>query len=90
MRVIGCDRTVGWRGSLRERRWGRVINRCSLKGVNARLFSADCNMPKEAPHGMGCNAICPGVGAVLQKLVAAQSVTLKPVSLNGRCCKRRG
>lgn len=71
---------------MRERRWGRVINMCSLNGVNAHPFSLDYNMAKEAlrtltrtaarewaPHGICCNAICPGAATeAYQKFAAAQ------------------
>lgn len=71
---------------MRERRWGRVINMCSLNGVNAHPFSVDYNMAKEAlrtltrtaarewaPHGICCNAICPGAATeAYQKFAAAQ------------------
>jgi NAD(P)-dependent dehydrogenase (short-subunit alcohol dehydrogenase family) len=61
---------------MKERGWGRVINMCSLNGVNAHPYSADYNMAKEAlrtltrtaarewaPFGICCNAICPGAAA---------------------------
>jgi NAD(P)-dependent dehydrogenase (short-subunit alcohol dehydrogenase family) len=71
---------------MRERHWGRVINMCSLNGVNAHPFSVDYNMAKEAlrtltrtaarewaPHGICCNAICPGAATeAYQKFAAAQ------------------
>ncbi len=71
---------------MRERRWGRVINMCSLNGVNAHPFSVDYNMAKEAlrtltrtaarewaPHGICCNAICPGAATeAYQKFAVAQ------------------
>lgn len=71
---------------MRERRWGRVINMCSLNGVNAHPFSVDYNMAKEAlrtltrtaarewaPYGICCNAICPGAATeAYQKFAAAQ------------------
>lgn len=71
---------------MRERGWGRVINMCSLNGVNAHPFSVDYNMAKEAlrtltrtaarewaPYGICCNAICPGAATeAYQKYAAAQ------------------
>jgi NAD(P)-dependent dehydrogenase (short-subunit alcohol dehydrogenase family) len=57
---------------MRAKRWGRIINVCSLNGVNAHMGSADYNVGKEAlraltrtaarewaPHGVCANVICP-------------------------------
>lgn len=57
---------------MRERRWGRVINICSLNGVNAHMGSTAYNVGKEAmraysrtaarewaPYGICVNIICP-------------------------------
>lgn len=54
-------------------RWGRVINMCSLNGVNAHAGTVDYNCAKEAVRtltrtaavewgkdGITCNAVCPG------------------------------
>ena len=59
--------------TMRTNGFGRVINLCSLNGVNAHPESADYNVAKEAlraltrtaarewaPHGITVNAICPG------------------------------
>lgn len=59
--------------SMKAAGFGRVINLCSLNGVNAHPDSADYNVAKEAlrcltrsaarewaPHGITVNAICPG------------------------------
>lgn len=69
---------------MRERGWGRVINMCSLNGMNAHPFSVDYNMAKEAlrtltrtaarewaPYGICCNAICPGAATEAYKQYAA-------------------
>jgi NAD(P)-dependent dehydrogenase (short-subunit alcohol dehydrogenase family) len=69
---------------MRERHWGRVINLCSLNGVNAHPYSVDYNMAKEAlrtltrtaarewaPHGVCCNAICPGAATDAYRRYAA-------------------
>ncbi|MBV6416051.1 MAG: Diacetyl reductase [(S)-acetoin forming] [Steroidobacteraceae bacterium] len=59
--------------SMRAQRWGRIVNLCSLNGVNAHPFTVDYNMAKEAlrtltrtaarewaPYQICCNVICPG------------------------------
>lgn len=58
--------------SMREQQWGRVINVCSLNGVNAHPYTAEYNSAKEAlralsrtaarewaQHGICVNVICP-------------------------------
>lgn len=71
---------------MKERGWGRVINLCSLNGVNAHPYSVDYNMAKEAlrtltrsaarewaAFGICCNAICPGAATeAYQKFARAQ------------------
>jgi NAD(P)-dependent dehydrogenase (short-subunit alcohol dehydrogenase family) len=57
---------------MKERGWGRVVNMCSLNGVNAHVGSLDYNAAKEAlraltrtaarewaPTGVTVNALCP-------------------------------
>lgn len=59
-------------GHMKQRGWGRVINMCSLNGVNAHIGSLEYNAAKEAlraltrtaarewaPTGITVNAICP-------------------------------
>ncbi|WP_059020021.1 SDR family oxidoreductase [Mycobacterium sp. M26] len=59
-------------GPMKDRGWGRVINMCSLNGVNAHIGSLEYNAAKEAlraltrtaarewaPTGITVNAICP-------------------------------
>ena len=58
--------------AMRENQWGRVINICSLNGVNAHIGSSEYNVGKEAlrtytrtaarewaPYGICANIICP-------------------------------
>ena len=58
--------------AMKENGYGRIINMCSLNGVNAHKFTADYNSAKEAlraysrtaavewaPHGITTNIICP-------------------------------
>jgi len=57
---------------MKERGWGRVVNMCSLNGVNAHMGSLEYNAAKEAlraltrtaarewaPTGVTVNALCP-------------------------------
>jgi len=65
---------------------GRVVNLCSLNGVNAHMYSAPYNMAKEAlrtltrtaacewaPHQITCNVICPGARSAAYERAAAAS-----------------
>jgi NAD(P)-dependent dehydrogenase (short-subunit alcohol dehydrogenase family) len=58
--------------SMKRQGGGRIINMCSLNGVNAHMYTVNYNMAKEAvraltrtaarewaPLGILCNAICP-------------------------------
>ncbi|MGD9598399.1 MAG: SDR family NAD(P)-dependent oxidoreductase [Steroidobacteraceae bacterium] len=69
---------------MRARRWGRIINLCSLNGVNAHPFTVDYNMAKEAlrtltrtaarewaTYQICCNAICPGAATEAYRRFAA-------------------
>jgi NAD(P)-dependent dehydrogenase (short-subunit alcohol dehydrogenase family) len=66
--------------------WGRIINMCSLNGVNAHMCTADYNVSKEAlrcvtrsaarewaTHGITVNAICPGASTPAYERFAATS-----------------
>lgn len=57
---------------MRSAGWGRIVNLCSLNGVNAHMYTADYNAAKEAlraltrtaarewaRHGICANVICP-------------------------------
>jgi NAD(P)-dependent dehydrogenase (short-subunit alcohol dehydrogenase family) len=66
-------------------RWGRVVNMCSLNGVNAHMGTLEYNAAKEAlrtltrtaarewaPVGVVVNAICPGAkSAAFARVMAA-------------------
>ena len=58
---------------MRAKGWGRIVNLCSLNGVNAHMGTLEYNSAKEAlraltrtaarewaPYGIVVNAICPG------------------------------
>jgi NAD(P)-dependent dehydrogenase (short-subunit alcohol dehydrogenase family) len=62
---------------MRARHWGRIVNVCSLNGVNAHMYTAEYNTAKEAlraltrtaarewaRHGICANAICPAAVSV--------------------------
>ncbi|MEM9257177.1 MAG: SDR family oxidoreductase, partial [Pseudomonadota bacterium] len=70
--------------TMKQNRYGRIINLCSLNGVNAHKFTADYNAAKEAvraytrtaavewaPHGITANIICPGAATTPFKALAA-------------------
>ncbi|MCV7344422.1 SDR family NAD(P)-dependent oxidoreductase [Mycolicibacterium rhodesiae] len=72
-------------GHMKDRGWGRVINMCSLNGVNAHIGSLEYNAAKEAlrtltrtaarewaPTGVTVNAICPAAKSQAFLAVAAQ------------------
>lgn len=71
---------------MKAQRYGRVINMCSLNGVNAHMYTADYNVSKEAlrcltrsaarewaAHGITVNAICPGARTPAYERFAAAS-----------------
>ncbi|WP_240636074.1 SDR family NAD(P)-dependent oxidoreductase [Caldimonas tepidiphila] len=70
--------------AMRAQRWGRVVNMCSLNGVNAHPWTLEYNMAKEAlrtltrtaarewaPWGICCNAVCPGAATEAYRSFAA-------------------
>ncbi len=69
---------------MRAKGWGRVINICSLNGINAHIGGADFNVAKEglraltrtaarewARHGVTANVICPAAATTAYKAFAA-------------------
>jgi len=61
---------------MKKQGWGRVINMCSLNGVNAHLYTVEYNVSKEAlralsrsaavewaRHGICINVICPAAAS---------------------------
>lgn len=70
---------------MKRRGWGRVINMCSLNGVNAHMGTLEYNSAKEAlrtltrtaarewaPTGVVVNAICPGAKSAAFRRMAAE------------------
>ena len=71
---------------LEKRGTGRVINLCSLNGVNAHMYSVPYNAAKEAlrtltrtaarewaPRQVCCNVICPGAQSAAYQRVAQEN-----------------
>lgn len=70
---------------MRSRGWGRVVNMCSLNGVNAHMGTLEYNVAKEslrtltrtaarewAPTGVVVNAVCPAAkSAAFHKVMGA-------------------
>lgn len=69
---------------MRAKSWGRIINMCSLNGVNAHMGSADYNSSKEAlraftrtaarewaGYGICANIICPAAESFAFKIFAS-------------------
>lgn len=76
--------------TMRAQGWGRVINLCSLNGVNAHVGTAEYNVAKEAvraltrtaarewaPYGITANAICPGAKSGATRRVFAEHPELE-------------
>ena len=74
---------------MKERGWGRIINLCSLNGVNAHVGTTEYNCAKEAlrtltrtaarewaPHGIVANAICPGAKTAAFRAIEATNPEL--------------
>lgn len=72
-------------GHMRERGWGRVVNLCSLNGVNAHMGTLEYNSAKEALRtltrtaarewaatGVTVNAVCPGARSQAFERVSAK------------------
>ena len=74
----------------RDQGYGRIINLCSLNGVNAHIGTAEYNSAKEAlraltrtaarewaPHGITANIICPGAKTAASRSVFAEHPELE-------------
>jgi NAD(P)-dependent dehydrogenase (short-subunit alcohol dehydrogenase family) len=91
---------VGFRGPLwamqaafpgmKANRYGRIVNLCSLNGVNAHMGTLEYNTAKEAlrtatrtaarewaPYGITANAVCPGAKSAATRRVFADHPELE-------------
>ena len=75
---------------MKQQGYGRIINVCSLNGVNAHVGTAEYNSAKEAlraltrtaarewaPHGITANVICPGAKTAAARRVFAEHPELE-------------
>ncbi len=104
---------VGFRGPLwamqaayphmKRRGWGRVVNMCSLNGVNAHIGSLEYNTAKEAlrtltrtaarewaPTGVVVNALCPGAKSAAFRRVMGEHPELEEMADRGNPMGRIG
>jgi len=78
---------------MRDRGWGRIVNLCSLNGVNAHVGTAEYNSAKEAlraltrtaarewaGHGITANVICPGAKTAASRAVFREHPELEQLA----------
>ena len=78
---------------MRDRGYGRIVNLCSLNGVNAHVGTAEYNSAKEAlraltrtaarewaPYGIVANAICPAAKSAASRAVFEQHPELEELA----------
>lgn len=105
--------SVGFRGPLwamqaafphmKARGWGRVVNMCSLNGVNAHVGTLEYNAAKEAlrtltrtaarewaPTGVVVNAMCPGAKSAAFRRVMGEHPELEEMADQGNPMGRIG
>jgi NAD(P)-dependent dehydrogenase (short-subunit alcohol dehydrogenase family) len=105
--------SIGFRGPLwamqatyphmKKRGWGRVINMCSLNGVNAHVGTLEYNAAKEAlrtltrtaarewaPTGVVVNALCPGAKSAAFRRVMGDHPELEQMADRGNPMGRIG
>ncbi len=76
--------------SMKASGWGRIVNLCSLNGVNAHMGTLEYNCAKEAlraltrtaarewaPYGICVNAVCPGAKSAAFRRVMAEHPELE-------------
>jgi NAD(P)-dependent dehydrogenase (short-subunit alcohol dehydrogenase family) len=79
--------------TMRANGYGRIVNLCSLNGVNAHIGTAEYNAAKEAlraitrtaarewaPHGIVANVVCPGAKSAASRAVFAQHPELEELA----------
>jgi NAD(P)-dependent dehydrogenase (short-subunit alcohol dehydrogenase family) len=89
--------------TMREQGRGRIINLCSLNGVNAHPFTAEYNTGKEAVraltrtaarewarHGITANVICPAAATAAYRAVAEADPALIAETLRNNPMGRMG
>jgi NAD(P)-dependent dehydrogenase (short-subunit alcohol dehydrogenase family) len=88
---------------MKARRYGRIVNICSLNGVNAHMGTAEYNSAKEAlraltrtaarewaPHGIVANVICPAAKSAAFRSVMAQHPELEAAADSSNPMRRIG
>lgn len=89
--------------TMKERRWGRVVNMCSLNGVNAHMGTLEYNVGKEslrtltrtaarewAATGIVVNAVCPAAKSAAFRRVMGQHPELEAAADAGNPMGRIG
>jgi NAD(P)-dependent dehydrogenase (short-subunit alcohol dehydrogenase family) len=88
---------------MRGQGWGRIVNMCSLNGVNAHMYTVPYNAAKEAVraltrtaarewarHGICCNAICPAAATDAYVAVMAANPAMEREVLRSNPMGRMG
>jgi len=88
---------------MKARGWGRVVNMCSLNGVNAHMGTLEYNSAKEAlralsrtaarewaPTGVTVNVICPGARSAAFERVVREHPEIEAASNNANPMGRLG
>ena len=88
---------------MKEQGWGRVINLCSLNGVNAHMYTVHYNTAKEAVrtltrtaarewarHHILCNVICPAAATESYVAVMSQNPEMEKEILDNHPMHRMG
>jgi len=88
---------------MKRRGGGRIINLCSLNGVNAHMYTVHYNMAKEAVrsltrtaarewarHDILCNVICPAAATEAYQAVMAANPAMEREVLKGNPMGRMG
>jgi NAD(P)-dependent dehydrogenase (short-subunit alcohol dehydrogenase family) len=89
--------------TMRDKRYGRIVNLCSLNGVNAHIGTTEYNSAKEAlraatrtaarewaPHGIVANVICPGAKTAASRRVFAENPGMEEMADAANPMRRLG